>query len=59
MTETMFGELTIDRENGTIWFNSSEYGMCMLRIQNVPKEELMNDPKKKMIDLRWPTDESR
>ena len=49
MTETMFGELTIDREKGTIWFNSAEYGMCMFRIQNIPRNKL---EKGQMIDLR-------
>ena len=48
MTEEHFGSLTIDKENRKIWFNSAEYGRCLLRVQNIPKAAIEAG----MIDLR-------
>ena len=43
------GQLQIDKEKGTIWFND-ENGECKLRICKIPKELL---EKSKFIDLNW------
>lgn len=34
--KTYKGELIIDEENGTIWFNSNVTGQCLLRMQGLP-----------------------